>query len=159
MEQLSVPQREVQVRVQLLDEQDLAGIMFVPALGPDGEPGRLIDRLNETGEDFIALREESRTQLVQASQILTVRLTEDSAEEWVGRQLEGSHVGRDLLVKVDLSTGTEVIGYLHYLQPVEHERLVDFLNVRRRFIALRVQKHLVYINRAQVVSARALRGE
>ena len=64
-----------------------------------------------------------------------------------------------MLVKVHLASGAEIIGQLSYVQPQDHERLQDYLNTTRRFIPLRVQSKLVYVNRQQVVSVIALRGE
>ena len=55
METYRVPQRKIPVRVALADGVTLDGALFAPAAGPDGAPGRLIDRLNEEQEHFLAL--------------------------------------------------------------------------------------------------------
>ena len=159
MEDFVVPKREVQFRVLLQDERDLSGLMYVPAIGPDGGPGQLIDQLNEESDDFLALRESQKTHLIHQERILTVAVLEDEVEERVEQQLEGSLGGRHLLVKLQLTSGAEILGNLTYVQPLDHERLQDFLNTRRRFIALRVQKSLLYVNRRHIVSVVALRGE
>ena len=58
---LSVPQREVSVRLHLLDGRDLEGVTYVHAIGPDGGPGKLIERLNNASEEFREIVEELPT--------------------------------------------------------------------------------------------------
>ncbi len=159
MEVLSVPQREVSVRLHLLDSRDLEGITYVPAIGPDGEPGQLIERLNKASEEFIALTEGTKTHLIHESRILTVQIQHDAVEEEAEQKLEADGVSQHLLVKIHLTSGAEVIGHLYYVQPPEHARLRDYLNTERRFIPVMVKDQLTYVNRGQIVSAVALRGE
>ena len=160
MRDLVVLQREVQVHLHLQDGRDLNGTMFVPAIGPDGGPGHLIDRLNEESEEFVALREDDqRTHLIHETRILTVQIDHDEVEERVEKQIEEAPRSHHLLVKIHLSSGAEIIGQLSYVQPEDHERLQDYLNTTRRFIPLRVEDKLVYVNRQQVVTVIALRGE
>ena len=160
MKELAVLQREVKVVLHLLDGRNLTGAMFVPAVGPDGGPGHLIERLNEESEEFVALRESNeRTHLIHETRILTVQIEHDEVEEQVERAIEEAPLSHHLLVKMNMSSGSEIIGQLSYIQPENHERLRDFLNDARRFIPLRVQDKLVYVNRQQVVSVFALRGE
>ena len=159
MKSFAVPKREVQVRVLLQDGRDLSGLMYVPAIGPDGGPGQLIERLNEEADVFLALRDNQKTHLIHEARILTVAVLEDEVEERVEQQLEGSAGGRHLLVKLHLISGAEVLGNLTYVQPLDHERLLDFLNTRPRFIPLRVHNRLLYVSRLHIVSVVALRGE
>ncbi len=159
MNELAVLQREVEVELHLQDGRDLAGTMFVPLIGPDGGPGHLIDRLNEESEEFVALREDQRIHLIHETRILTVRVEDDAVEERVEREIEESPSSHRLLVKMHLTSETEIIGQLSYVQPRDHERLQDYLNTSRRFIPLRVQSQLLYVNRQQVVSVVPLRGE
>ena len=160
MEELAVLQREVQVNLHLQDGRDLAGTMFVPAVGPDGGPGHLIDRLNEESEEFVALRENNqRIHLIHETRILTVQIDHDEVEERVETEVEEAPLSHHLLVKMHLTSGAEIIGQLSYVQPHDHERLQDYLNTQRRFIPLRVQSKLMYVNRQQVVSVFPLRGE
>ena len=160
MRDLVVLQREVQVHLHLQDGRNLTGTMFVPAIGPDGGPGHLIDRLNEESEEFVALREnDQRTHLIHETRILTVQIDHDEVEERVEKEIEEAPLSHHLLVKMNLTSGAEIIGHLSYVQPEDHERLQDYLNAARRFIPLRVEDKLVYVNRQQVVSVIALRGE
>jgi hypothetical protein len=159
MEGMSVPQREVPVHLHLLDGRDLAGVTYVPAIGPDGEPGQLIERLNKASEEFIAFTEDEQTHLVHESRILTVQIDHDKVEEEAEHKLAAAGVSQHLLVKIHMASGLEVIGHLFYVQPPEHSRLGDYLNSERRFIPLMVKEQLTYVNRGQIVSAVALRGE
>jgi len=159
METLSVPQREVSVRLHLLDGRDLEGITYVPAIGPDGEPGQLIERLNMASEEFIAFTEGQKTHLVHESRILTVTIDHDEIEEAAEKKLDVEGVSQHLLVKIHLASGVEVIGHLFYVQPPDHARLRDYLNSQRRFIPVMVKDDLTYVNRGQIVSVVALRGE
>ena len=159
MEEFAVPKREVRVRVLLQDGRELGGVMYAPASGPDGGPGQLLDQLNQEAKDFLVLREGQRTHVIREARILTVAVLEDPVEERVEQQIEHSAGGRHLLVKLHLTSGAEILGNLSYVQPLERERLQDFLNTRPRFIPLRVHNKLLYVNRLQIVSAVALRGE
>ena len=159
MKDFAVPQRELKVLVQLQDGRELTGTVFAPEIGPFGEPGHLIDRLNEEEEDFLALKAGRSTHLVHEKRILTVAILEDEEEDRVEQQLESSAGRRSLLVKIHLTTGDDVIAKLTYVQPMDHERLQDYLNTRRLFIPVRVQERLLYVNRRQIVSVVALRGE
>ncbi len=158
MGEFAVPQREVEVLILLQDGRELSGVTYVPAIGPDGEPGHLIDRLNQEPE-FLVLREGRNTHLIHETRILTVRILADEVEDRVERQIEESAVKRRVLVKIHLVSGVEIIAKLSYVQPLDHERLQDYLNTRRHFIPVRVQERLLYVNRRQIISVVALRGE
>ncbi len=159
MEDYAVPRREVPVTARLLDGQELVGTMYTPLEGPDGEPGHLIDHLNKESKYFVTLNDGTSTHLIQAHRLLTVQVAGDEVEEHVEDELEHAALSRHLLVKFNLSSGIELIGNLTYLQPPDHARLLDYLNAARRFIPIVVQKKLIYINRDQIISAKALRGE
>ncbi len=159
MGEFTVPQREVKVRILLQDGRDLTGVVYVPETGPYGEPGHLIDRLNQESEDFLVLREGRNSHLIRETRIVSVAVLDGEVEEQIAKQIEDSERGRRLLVKIHLTTGAEIIARLSYVQPLEQERLQDFLNTRRRFIPVRVQDQLRYVNRRQIVSVVGLRGE
>ncbi len=156
MEEFQVLQRQVEVSVHLLDGQDLDGLMYVPALGPDGEPGRLIDRLNLATEDFLPFRQKGATLLIQEHRILTVRVHHDEVDEGAEKQIENSRLCQRCRVEIRLTSGFEVEGQLHFLQPQDHLRLCDYLNSGKRFIPLQGEDGLIYVNREQIISARSL---
>ena len=158
MDVLRVPQNEVHVRVRLLDQRDLTGVMYVDPIGPTGGRGHLTDRLNLGSEDFLPLTVDGRTQLIHRGQILVVEIDGDSAAADES-PVEESRLSRHLEIEVRLASGFEVRGRLSYLQPTDHERLLDYLNVERRFLPLRVDDRRVYVNRDQIVGVRPLDGE
>ncbi len=156
MEEFRVPQRQVEVSVHLLDGQNLDGLMFVPALGPDGEPGRLIDRLNLAAEDFLPLQEkDSSTHLIQEHRILTVRVPNDEVEEGTEKEIEDSQYCQHCRVEFRLTSGLGLKGHLYFVQPQNHLRLCDYLNSGKRFIPLHAEGGLIYVNREQIISARS----
>ncbi len=159
MGELAVPQREVGVRILLQDGRELTGEVFVPEIGPYGEPGNLIERLNQESDDFLVLKDGLQTHHIDATRILTVAILEGEVEEQIERRIEDSLLKRRLLVKIHLTSGTTIIAKLSYVQPLEQERLQDFLNTRRRFIPVRSQDELLYVSRRQIVSVVGLRGE
>ncbi len=159
MEEFAVPQRAVGVHVLLQDGRRLAGDVYVPETGPYGEPGHLIDRLNQESEDFLALRVDRSTHMIHETRILTVTVVDGEVEEQIEQQIADSAGKRHLLIKIHLVAGIELIAKLSYVQPREQKRLQDYLNTRRRFIPVRAQNQLVYVNRRQIVSVVGLRGE
>ena len=159
MEAYAVPQREVKVQVQLLDGRELVGTMYAPIADAEGQPGHLIERLNDESIQFVALNDGSAIHLIHATRLLTVTVKEDEEEERVEQEIEQSELSSHLLVKLNLPFGVEVIGHLSYVRPADHSRLQDYLNSAPRFIPVHVQSVLTYVNRDQIITARALRGE
>ncbi len=159
MEDFAVPQREVGVRMLLQDGRELTGVVFVPEIGSYGEPGNLIERLNQESEGFLALKDGLKTHLIDETRILTVTILDGEVEEQIAQRTERSLRKRRLLVKINMTSGAEIIAKLSYVQPLEQERLQDFLNTRRRFIPVRSHDQLVYVSRRQIVSVVGLRGE
>ena len=148
-----VPHREVKVRVKLVGGQELTGIMYVPTIGISGGPGRLLDRLNDESDTFVPLTVGERTHLLQRAQILLVRV-EDDEEDRIEAAIEEqeSLYSLEVRVRLQLTSGEKIAGALGYLRPMGQERLLDYLNSERRFIALHVDR-LIYLNKSQIVSA------
>ncbi|MCG8455695.1 MAG: hypothetical protein MI919_05390 [Holophagales bacterium] len=158
MESIRIPQRQVDVRVKIFGGQELNGLMYVPETGPDGGPGRLLERLNLEEQMFIPLTAGDKTHLVQRDQILLIRV-DDEAEEDAEDAIAEDETYRHLEVRVRLTSGDTFTGSLFYKLPPDQERLQDYLNLeRRRFIPLHVGR-LVYLNRFHIVSAQAIEGE
>ena len=63
----------VAVRVTLENGRTVEGGLYVPAIGPDGQPGRLLDRLNDEAEQFLPLAGRHET-LLNKSAIVSVQL-------------------------------------------------------------------------------------
>lgn len=151
-EKYRVPQRQVKVRVKLEGGQDLTGMMYVPTVGEAGNPGRLLDRLNENADAYMPLTVGNKTHLLNVRRVVLVRV-EDKGEEQVVQKIEESQAeySRQIQVRMRLAPGDVITGLLAYLRPKGQERLLDYLNTERRFLPLHVDR-LVYVNRLQIVS-------
>lgn len=153
MEIFRTPQRMVPVRVLLEDGRALEGGLYAPVTGPDGNPGRLLDRLNDDTEEFLPLAGRYET-LLNKSWILTVQLA--SGHE----QPEGieSEVAREQRVRVTLTQGEPLEGWIRYLMPEERGRLLDYLNEAPRFIPLIGESRVTLIHRRFIISVQELTG-
>ena len=153
MDTLRIPQRMVPVRVLLADSQVVEGGLYVPAVGPDGRPGRLLDRLNDDAEEFMPLAGRYET-LLSKSSIVHVQLA--SGHE----RVEGIEdtLAREQQVRLVLRRGSPVQGWIRYLMPEEKARLLDYLNVAPRFIPLIGTRRVTVVNRCFIVSVQELTG-
>jgi hypothetical protein len=153
MDTLRIPQRMVPVRVLLANSQIVEGGLYVPAIGPDGRPGRLLDRLNDGAEEFVPLAGRYET-LLSKSSIVYVQLA--SGHE----RAEGIEdtLAREQQVRLILRRGKPVQGWIRYLMPEERARLLDYLNVAPRFIPLIGTQRVTIVNRSFVVSVQELTG-
>lgn len=153
MDMLRIPQRMVPVRVLLADSQTVEGGLYVPAIGPDGRPGRLLDRLNDDAEEFVPLAGRYET-LLSKSAIVCVQLA--SGQE----RVEGIEdtLAREQQIRAVLSRGHPVEGWVRYLMPEEKARLLDYLNVAPPFIPLIGVHRVTVVNRRFIVSVQELTG-
>lgn len=153
MDTLRIPQRMVPVRVLLADSQIVEGGFYVPAIGSDGRPGRLLDRLNDDAEEFMPLAGRYET-LLNKSSIVHVQLA--SGHE----RVEGIEdtLAREQQVRLVLRRGNPVQGWIRYLMPEERGRLLDYLNVAPRFIPLIGTQRVTVVNRYFIISAQELTG-
>lgn len=153
MEIFRTPQRMVAVRVLLEDGQKLEGGFYVPATGPDGNPGRLLDRLNDASEEFLPLAGRYET-LLNKSCIVTVELASGQ------QQTEGieSDVAREQKVRIALARGDTVEGWIRYLMPEERSRLLDYLNEAPNFIPVIGERRVSLVHRRFIQSVEELTG-
>ena len=154
MDLFRVPRRETPVRVLLDDGRTLDGEIFTSMTGPDGLPGRVVDRLNDPSEGFLALRAGEDRFLVNKSGIVTVQLEGDLGEI-LG--LEAS-AGREVPVRLSLAGGTGLVGRLVIVMPVERSRVIDYLNAASRFFPLVGEGVVTLVQKNYVVSVRDLGG-
>jgi hypothetical protein len=155
MKIFQVPQRTVSVRAYLEGGHELDGVLFAPASGPDGAPGRLCDRLDEEQERFIALRQGEQTDLVNKRSIVWLRLTGEDA------RLE-SHEGetaREVRVRVWVDGDRVVEGMVAYTMPPEKARILDYLNAAPPFVPIHGEEGLTLVNRDRVLRVQDLAGE
>lgn len=142
MEAMNVPQRKVAARLHLADGQDLEGLFFVPATGPDGAPGRLLDQLNRQAERFLPFAVDDATVLVHKERIVSIELGPADQQH----EAPVSEFGHRRRIGVSLVARGAVAGWLHYVMPLDQERLRDYLNTVTGFLALHAGDKLVLIN-------------
>lgn len=153
MKAFRTPRRVVPVRVLLEDGRKWEGGLYAPAAGPDGNPGRLIDRLNDDAEEFLPLAGRYQT-LLNKSRIVTIELAtgEEQAE------CIESEAARGQQVKITLTCGVTLAGRIRYLMPEGRGRLLDYLNAAPRFIPLIGESRVSLVHRRFVVSVQELTG-
>lgn len=153
MKAFRTPQRMVPVRILLNDGQILDGGLYVPATGPDGRPGRLLDRLNDEVEEFLPVAGRYET-LVSKSWIVSVQLAAGH------EQPEGieDEIAREQQVRVVLARGNPIDGWIRYLMPEEKARLLDYLNVAPPFVPVIAEHRITLIHRRFIVSVQELSG-
>jgi hypothetical protein len=151
MQSLRVPRREVAVRIQLDDGRSLEGKLFTAQLAPDGLAGRVVDYLNDTAEEFIPLACGDDRFLLNKSGIIAVEVPDgrDEIEGW------DSHTGREVLVRLTLPGGTNLLGRILIVMPPERSRVLDYLNAAPRFFPLIGERQVTLVHRNYVVSARS----
>jgi hypothetical protein len=132
----------VPVQVQLADSTLLSGELYAEVKSPDGTPGRVLDRLNDSAETFLPLACEDRHILLKKSGIATVRIEVDD-EEAHSRTLDGL---RELRARINLSDGTVLEGLIS--APLSPQvRLLDYLNaMKQKFSILRTGRQVTLIN-------------
>jgi len=152
MDEYRVPQRKIAVEVVLVGGRAISGDAYAPAAGPGGEPGRLLDRLNERGERFLPVTGGSGGVLIRKGSIVAVRLgSEDAARENHTEEHQ-----REVAVSVTLEEGPALEGRVAYTLPPERSRLLDYFNAAHRFIALLDREGATLINTERVVEVARL---
>ena len=131
MKEFKVPKRGVTSSVRMCDGSILEATLFVPKSGPDGAPGRVIDRLNDEGERFVPAKVGGRHELLNTDRIVWVRL--ETAEVTADPVVPASHAHD---VGVTLSDGATVEGTVRFVMPPERSRLLDYCNAAPTFILL-----------------------
>lgn len=144
-----VPQRKVPVRIRFGDGRLVMGTFYVPDVGPDGAPGRLIDRLNSDEESFLPLTCGAGQCIVSKVEMDSIELTagaedppseEDAAAEYV------------LGVRFTLRQGEGIEGRIRFAAPPERRRLLDYLNSAPAFIRVNVDGGTTYLAKRAIVT-------
>jgi len=148
MEEYRVPQRKVSVRVRLEDGRDVEGFLFTPDTGPDGEPGRVVDRLNGEPERFLALVDESRSCLLHKGSVVAIELTLADGKLELH---EGEHA-KEVSVELQMETGLVISGSISYTMPPERGRVLDFFNAAPDFVPLATESGTTLFNVDRVIS-------
>lgn len=154
MEEFRVPKREAHVRVLLDDGRTLDGEVFATLVGRDGRPGRVLDRLNDTEEEFIAMQSGDERFLLNKSGIVTV----ETPGTWTDVLDAEPDSGRAVTVRLSLAGGTGLVGRLLVVMPPERSRVLDYLNTAPRFFPLISEGRITLVQKRFVMSARDLAG-
>ncbi len=147
-----VPQREIAVRVMMADGDILDGILYVPATGHGGGPGRLGERLNDEGESFIPLAQDREAFLVNKTRIMLVELPAGEEE----LEFHEADSGKECHVEVWMKGDLRLTGRLKYTMPVEKERILDYLNAAPMFIPMLRNGRVVLVNGRYLVRIKDL---
>jgi hypothetical protein len=150
---LWVPRRRVPVEVQLIDRSFLSGELYADVKSPDGTPGRVLDRLNDSQETYLPLAGDDRHILLKKSGIAFVRLELDD-EEVSNHDFDGTS---EVRARLSLSDGTHLDGMIPAAVSPK-VRLLDCLNAsRQNFTALRRGRQVTLINSAYLLAVTELR--
>ena len=150
MQEYQVPRREVRARVLLDDGRVLDCLMFTAVTARDGGPQRVIDRLNDPGEEFVPVSCRDDRFLVNKSGIVTVQITQGDE---IAAVRTGS--GSDAAVRISLTGGISLVGRFEISMPPERSRVIDFLNVAPRFLALFGENRVTLVQRSYIVAVRS----
>lgn len=143
-----VPRRQINARVLLEGGQEIEGQLFASMEDQFGEPGLLIDRLNDVTEPFLPVVTDKGAVLVSSQRILMVRV--DSEDDSAVFEAAGESID----ARIHLIDRIAVSGKIQIDLPPEDRRLLDFLNQLPRFFPLVVPTGICLINSRYVVSAR-----
>ena len=154
MEEFRIPKREAHVQVLLDDGRVLDGEIFATFRGRDGRPGRVLDRLNEIDQEFIAMQSGEERFLLNKSGIVTVEVPGTVADVLD----QEPDAGRTVTVRLSLAGGTGLVGRLHLIMPPERSRVLDYFNTAPRFFPLIAEGRITLVQKRFVMSARDLAG-
>ncbi len=152
MDVFRVPKREEHVRILLDDGRTLEGELFAAVVGPDGMAGRVVDRLNDAAEDFLAVKCGDDRFLLNKAGIVTVQ-SPGGSREAVGLAEDS---GREAPVRLGLAGGTGLVGRILILAPPERSRVLDYLNLAPRFFPLFGDRVVSLVHKRYVVTVRDL---
>ncbi len=156
MEIFRLPMREVAARVLMDSGESLEGVLYVVAEGPDGHPGRLVDRLNDPTEEFVPMSWKGDSVLINKSGMLTVRLKESGFDEVPDAGEQPEHT---VPVRVTLAGGHGLLGRFFVSMPPERARVLDYLNAAPRFVPLLGEQNVTLVQRRYIHNVRTLADE
>jgi hypothetical protein len=145
-ESLWIPRRRVAVKVQLADQSKLAGQLYADQRRPDGTPGRVVDRLNDTAEQYLPLALQDRHVLLNKAAIVTVHVDDADRELSVSDELVEHHV------RVNMCDRSQHVGKVHGILPFTQRRALDYLNnMTQRFLSLHASEKVILLNTEYVM--------
>lgn len=138
-----IPRRRVKARIRLADENVIDGELYASVERAGGEPGRIVDRLNNASEKFIPVAVAGRHILLNKS---SITLVEVESGRYEVEDLDKPEA-REIRVSITFSDSRGVSGAFFTCLPEAHRRALDFLNLGRcRFLALYCNGRAVLVN-------------
>ena len=150
MIEYQVPRREVAATVVLDDGRTLECTLFTAVSSPEGGPQLVIDRLNDSSEEFVPVAGGDDRFLVSKPGIVTVQITQRDE-----LQAMESDAGRDAPVRLSLAGGINLVGRFRIAMPPERARVIDFLNEASRFVPLFGEDRVTLVQRGYIVTVRS----
>lgn len=151
MEHLRIPRRRVEARLVLDDGSSLEGHLFAGWTGADRRPETVQERLNDAGEEFLALACGEDRFLLNKAGIILCEVREGQGEL---ESLAGTG-GRRVPVRMTLVGGVGLVGTLRIAMPPERSRVLDYLNSAPRFVALEGAGKVTLVQRRFIVTVRS----
>lgn len=145
-----VPKVETHVRILLDDGRSIDGDIFTAALGRDGEPESVLERLLDPEEEFIPLACGDDWLLLNKSGIILVEAPPDAA----GREPDEDGAKR-VPVRLSLAGGTSLVGRLAVRMPPGRARVVDYLNASPRFVPILGDNRVKLVQKGFIVTVRS----
>ena len=150
MIEYQVPRREVQATVVLDDGRTLECTLFTAVSSPEGGPQRVLDRLNDSAEEFVPVSCDEDRFLVSKPGILTVQITQPDELEAME-----TDAGREAPVRLSLAGGINLVGRFRIVMPPERSRVIDYLNESDRFVPLFGEDRVTLVQRRYIVTVRS----
>ncbi len=141
--QFWVARRRVKARIRLADENIIDGELYTSVERAGGDPGRLLDRLNNMSEKFIPVATAGRHLLLSKSAITMLEIENGRYEiEYLDKP-----DAREIGVTITFSERRSVSGTFFARLPDAHRRALDYLNMSRcPFLALYCNGRAVLVN-------------
>lgn len=149
-----VPRRTVAVHVRLDDGRRVDGALFTPLTLGDPGPEDLLRRVNDDSEEFVPLKGEEDTLLLNKGRIVWIHLLEGEAADLRAEEA----IGRPVSVRMTLAGGDALAGVLSIVMPAERNRVIDYLNAPGRFVPLFGEDGVFLVHKAFVASVASLAG-
>ena len=141
--QFWVARRRVKACIRLADDNRIDGELYAGVERADGEPGRLVDRLNNLSEKFIPVAVDGTHLLLNKSAVTSLDI-EGGRYEIEDLDKPGA---REIKVRITFSERHSVSGSFFTCLPGAHRRALDYLNLGRcRFLALYCNGRAVLVN-------------
>lgn len=150
---LAIPVRKVPIMILDRNNRRVRGNIFLRfyARTHSGEE-TILDRLNdETGFVPVEISGEKAVTIMSKAGASAVAVDIRHEKDAVPGRVEEFY-GKEEMVQIQLSNGSEVVGALLFMGPRDQFRLSDFMNFTQGgFILVREKERLHFINRAHVI--------